>query len=351
MSNRILKIKDIKYCFEPTMIGLIVTDECTASCNNCCFNCSPKKGISMSLEDMKYYVNSGIENFKEIKTVVLTGGEPFLLGIKQLKDIINHINKLNLRSRIVTNGFWATHSKTKEYICELVASGLNEINFSTGDEHQKFVNIENIINACIESVKSGLTVAVNIESHEKSCFNINTLFENSLFKEFFSNQENINKIKIVSGIWSSLNEDSNSYDYNLNNMELLKKRKKGCNSIFKSISILPSGEMTVCCGLTVTKIAHFKLGNVKTDNMKTLYETQYNCFINLWLKMEGPYNILEYLALKEPRIKELHVNHSCQACNYLFNNEFVKETISKYYIEKIPEVLFKYQIQKKLNNF
>jgi len=350
MDSETSKVKGIKYNFEPRALSLIVTNECTAACTNCCFNCSPKKGTTMSIDDIKYYIKIGVESFKDIQLIVLTGGEPFLLGIISLIEIVTYIKNLNLRSRIVTNAFWASPKRAKNYVSALVAAGLNEINFSTGDEHQKFVKVENIINACIESVKSNLDVAVNIESHEKSHFNNKTLSKHKLFKEFFFTEENINKIKIINGMWSSLDNELYSYKNNKNVKDLQKEYMRGCNSIFSSFSILPSGEMAACCGLTISKNEYLKLGNVKTSNIKSLFENQYLYFINLWLKIEGPYKILEYLATKEPKIKELPLNHSCQICNCLFNNEILKEAVSKYYIEKIPEVFFKYQIQRHVNN-
>jgi len=133
-------------------------------------------------------------------------------------------------------------------------------------------------------------------------------------------------------------------------INLLKESKKGCNSIFSSFAIFPTGEMAACCGLSVSQIEHFKLGNIKTNNVKSLYESQYKAFINLWIRIDGPYKILEYLTVKEPKIKKFSINHSCQMCNYLFNNEMIRDVISKYYAEKIPEILFKYHIQKKLQN-
>lgn len=345
-----MKIKEIKYKIEPNIVSLIVTDECTASCTNCCFNCSPKKGTSMTTEEAKQYIQNGFDAFKTLKLVVLTGGEPFLLGINSLSKIIEYAKSLNLQSRIVSNAFWAnTPERTAEYINTLVRVGLREINFSTGFEHQKYVNADNIVNACIESVKANLTVVVNVEYHDNSDFNSLCFLEDKRYKEFFSNKENANKIKIIKSLWSSL-DDKNETEYNKDGVELLNNITKGCNSIFKSYSVFPNGDLAACCGLTVSKIEHFKLGNLKKEDIKSLYENQYSSFINLWLKIEGSYKILEYLETKEPEIKKLPRNHMCQACNYLFNNQIVREAVSKYYIEKIPEVLFKYQINKKLKN-
>jgi len=345
-----LNVREIKYFIKPSTINLIVTDVCTATCRNCCFNCSPQNGTSMTIDEATNYIKTGAETFDTLKLVVLTGGEPFVLGIDFLTEVIAFAKNLNLATRIVSNAFWAkTPLKTANYINTLVKAGLSEINFSTGDEHQKYVKIENIVNACIESVKANLRVGVNVESHAKSNFNNQTLFSNKRYKEFFSIEENAEKIKIFNGLWSSL-DSGECYKYNKDAIDLARKMGKGCDSILNSFSVFPNGNLTACCGLTVSKIEHLLLGNLKYGELKTMYESQYYYFINLWLKIEGPYKIFEYLSSKDPEIGDLPLNHVCQVCNYLFNNQKVIELVSKYYIEKIPEVFFKYQIQKQLKN-
>ena len=346
-----LRIKEIKYHIEPNAVSLIVTDECTAACTNCCFNCSPRKGTSMSADEAKEYIKNSVDAFKSLKLVVLTGGEPFLLGINFLTEVIGYAKSLNLHTRIVSNAFWATTpQKTAKYINALVKAGLDEINFSTGDEHQKYVKIENIVNACIESVKSNLMVAVNVESHAGSNFKNMALLENTQYKDFFSNKKNAEKIKIINGLWSSLDRNYEAFEYNKNEIELLKNMKKGCDSIFNIYSVFPNGDLAACCGLTVAKMDHLQLGNLKKMDLKLLYENQYRYFINLWIRIEGPYKIIEFLTSKEPELGKLPLNHVCQVCNYLFNNEKVVAAVSKYYVEKIPEVFFKYQVNQQLKN-
>jgi hypothetical protein len=98
----------------------------------------------------------------------------------------------------------------------------------------------------------------------------------------------------------------------------------------------------------VNNINELNLGNVHAENIKTLYENQYKNFINLWLRVEGAYKIFDFLISKEPKLKTMELNHACQACSLLFNNELARNTLLENYKEKIPEILFKYNINKKL---
>lgn len=38
---------------QPKLLTLITTYKCTASCNNCCFNCNPNYGKMMTLSEMQ----------------------------------------------------------------------------------------------------------------------------------------------------------------------------------------------------------------------------------------------------------------------------------------------------------
>jgi len=90
----------------------------------------------MSLSEMKNYLDSSLEYYSSsLKMLVLTGGEPFLLG-GSLDDIIEYATKKGLKTRVVTNAFWATSfEKSYDRLTKLWNRGLTEINFSTGDEH------------------------------------------------------------------------------------------------------------------------------------------------------------------------------------------------------------------------
>lgn len=344
-----LKIKEIKYEIPPKGVTLIVTNQCTAACSSCCFQCSPKKDEKMDIETAKEYIVNTVESFESISLLVISGGEPFLLGIEFLSSLIEFAKKQNLHTRIVTNGFWAKSlDESKKVLSVLKNSGLNELNLSTGDEHQEFVSIDKVVNASIESVKLGITTVINVESHTNSQFEPQSLYNNKQFYDFFIQNKNMDKLKIICGLWSSLDFAHEKYDYDENKLKILQESKMGCDSIYNTFSIFPDGKMTSCCGLTVNNINELNLGNVHAENIKTLYENQYKNFINLWLRVEGAYKIFDFLISKEPKLKTMELNHACQACSLLFNNELARNTLLENYKEKIPEILFKYNINKKL---
>ena len=86
---------------------------------------------------------------------VVTGGEVLSLDIEMVKRILRLAKSCGLTTRIVTNAFWATTISAASLLMdELVHAGLDEINVSTGDVHQRFVPLKNILNVvrCAERV-------------------------------------------------------------------------------------------------------------------------------------------------------------------------------------------------------
>lgn len=83
----------------------------------------------------------------DYQVVVFTGGEPTLAG-KDLFTAIARASSLGLSTRVVSNAHWAaTDALASRMVNALLGAGLCEINFSTGDQHARFVSVDNIVRA------------------------------------------------------------------------------------------------------------------------------------------------------------------------------------------------------------
>jgi MoaA/NifB/PqqE/SkfB family radical SAM enzyme len=131
-------------------LAVMPTYRCVANCASCGTLSNPKVETELSLQAI-------IECIREAKrlnfaNIVFTGGEPMLCWKKLLKAI-KETKKLSMMTRLVTNAYWATTpNKALKKIQILKKAGLDEINFSTGDEHAKFIPLANIINAISASI-------------------------------------------------------------------------------------------------------------------------------------------------------------------------------------------------------
>ena len=96
-----------------------------------------------------------------------------------LNNVIKYGYQKGLSTRVVTNGYWAKYYETAiARLKDLVDVGLTEINFSTGDEHAKYVSINNIINAVLASVHLNIpNIFISVESPQRSAIT------SSLFKK------------------------------------------------------------------------------------------------------------------------------------------------------------------------
>lgn len=301
----------------------------------------------MTFVEMKSYIDKCLKVYSDsISMLVLTGGECTLLN-EDLFSIIRYASSLNLKIRIVTNGWWAiSYRKAYSFLKELKDSGLNEINFSTGDEHQEWIPFKKIRDASIAAVRLGLICVINIETHDNSSFDFNKILSKDKMLQKYCNikEKGINRILVEKGIWIPVKKtdfEKITYEkYPPNN-------KYRCESILGMIDINPYGEMLACCGLTSEQNPFLRLGNVNKHNIKELYESSFKDLLKIWLYTEGPEAILRYISIKKGVERNIYPRHVCAACRELFSDKENIAIIQENFIEISNKVLLKYFLATK----
>ena len=82
--------------------------------------------------------------FGLLELVIFTGGEPFLFRDDLLTGV-KYCSELGLKTRIVTNAFWAhSANEARTMVSRCIEAGLSEINISCDDYHQQFIPIANV---------------------------------------------------------------------------------------------------------------------------------------------------------------------------------------------------------------
>lgn len=277
--------------------------------------------------------------------VVFSGGECTLLG-HDLAEMIKYASNRGIRTRIVTNGWWAkTYKIAAAKIKEFKNAGLDEINYSTGDEHQKWVPFKNIRNASVATIRNGLSCAINVETKDNSHFDINKILKkDKVFLSMATSNErynNDNKIHIEKGIWAPIRRDSqNKITYNefKNNISF-----KRCEHLFSIIPINPYGEVLACCGITSEFNPYLRLGNINKEDIKYIYERAFDDILKLWLYTEGPASIAQYInSKKENTSHSVMPAHACILCHKIFNSPRNIEILKNNYSEYNSRVILKY---------
>lgn len=319
----------------PHTLSFITTNYCTAKCSNCCMQCSPYKKDRLSLEEMINYVDDALENFPTIKLLVLTGGECFSLKY-DLNKIVAYASSKGLRTRVVSNAYWASSFK-KAYLLlkELKDVGLNELNLSTGDEHQVWIKYDNIVFAIVAAMKLDIDVVVNVETKPDSKFSILNMFSDPRLLYYLYHPQRY-VLKILSGSWIEFNKS----DKQVKSICVSQKR---CTNLFDSITINQYHQMLACCGLSTKYIPYLTIGDLKKASMKFINYFQYNDFLKIWLFTEGPEKILDFCKKNgNVNIDMKKIDHPCMACIRLFNDPLNINIINTNYKKICTRILLKY---------
>lgn len=322
----------------PRILTFITTNHCTSSCTNCCFQCKPEKKDRLSINEMKGYIDQAKNLYPSITLIVLTGGECFTYG-NNLSQLIEYATKkYDLFVRIVTNAYWAnTVEAARKLLKPYVEAGLKEINISTGDEHLEYVPFQNIKNACLASVEFGLVPLVNIESREDKQFTSKDFIKDKQLRQLVFEK----KIEITNGVWISFKKEDKA---RVNNDMHLSYPHTRCDNLFSSINIDPEHRMLACCGLTAKYSKYLDLRNLRNQPIKNLYENQFNDFLKIWLYVDGPHKILDFVSKYTENINpKLYNNlHDCQVCAIIFNNDICQYILRQHYKEVYSNIILKY---------
>jgi pyruvate-formate lyase-activating enzyme len=325
---------------QPEVLTILGTYKCTAACTNCCFDSNPFLTERLSLPEILTFIREGAQ-YPRCKMVAFSGGECFLLG-DDLRSAIEYATSLGLSTRCVTNGYWAKQlAHGRRRLKPLVEAGLQELNISTGDYHQRWVTQETVINAACLSVELGLATVVVVEMQKERRVTGAQLMADPRIARLLAEHEDL--FRLLESPWMPMNPDEiieQADDQVLSRRTL--HMRGGCKSVLKTIVVTPHRRMGYCCGLTREKIPEL---NVPWDGSRLdeLLGAGSNDFMKIWLYVDGPDRILAWAATKDARIDwEGRYGHHCQTCLVVFSNPLVREAIREHYRERVDDVLARY---------
>ena len=325
----------------PTIATVLASYNCTAACENCCFDSHPGIRKRLSRAQILAFIDDA-KKFKSLRLLVFSGGECFLLG-KDLTAGVRHATDLGLHTRCVTNGYWAKNEETAlARLSELKEAGLCELNISTGDFHQRFVAHDTVVNGVLAALKLDLPIVVMVELQLTRRVTAATIRNDPRIQAAIGSHKP-GLFKIIESPWMPMSADEilPQHRNRLINRDNV-HRRKGCESILTTLVATPSGRIGSCCGLSREHIPELHLD---AGEMGAAYEKAATDFMNIWLSVEGPEKILAWAAGKDPAIEwENRYAHHCHACLKVFSDDRVRSVIKAHYREKVDEVLLKYNL-------
>lgn len=325
----------------PNCITLLTTFRCNAACVDCCFGCRPTRGRTMSLEEMKHYVDVCTEAYPDsITRLALSGGECFLLG-DNLDEIVKYGVDKGLSVDFISNGYWGkTIKEATKRLIQLKNNGLKEVGFTVGADHDHIIPLRNCRNAAIAAAQLGYRVEFRIESARWG--------QPQVFEEFLKNDAtfmrlvNDNKIRLKFWRWQEYNNEV-SYRRLAPWKHRPYEKSKPCDLLFNTIVITPYGDVLACCGIGNSRNPHMRLGNIWNEPIQTIYERTGQDLLKVWIGVEGAQAILQYVY-DNSDIRFHKTGNNCESCMEIFENPRILPFLRDHYDDWYEKLCYRRMI-------
>jgi hypothetical protein len=329
--------------FEPLesvrTLSVMPTYRCTAACKHCGTFSNPKDDNWLPGEDMLRAIDQAAD--AGYKLVVFTGGEA-TLAAKNLLLGIERAAGHGLKTRLVTNAWWATDDGTAHAtVARWKNAGLEELNASTGDQHRRFVAVENVIRALRAGLSLELVTAVMVELLANSEFTGETLRAHPLFQQLATEHPGA-KLVVLESPWMPMTPRVTSqYPAGLAvNRDNLASRT-GCDTVLTTTTVQADGRIGACCGQGMRRIPELLVGRIDEMSIDEADRRAGDDFLKRWIRVEGPEKILAWAASIDPEIQwENMYAHRCQACMRLYRDPRVRRVIAEHHERKVGDVVF-----------
>lgn len=338
------QVSPVTYIY-PQTLTVLATYRCTAACEHCCFGSNPYLSERIGLADILQFIEEGASH-PSLELLAFSGGECFLLG-DDLGAALAFARSKGLRTRCVTNGYWAKSLRSgRQRLRELRDAGLDELNISTGDYHQRWVSEETVINAACLGVELGLDhTMIVVEMQKDRRVTAERLRRDPRVRALLKQRDTGFPFDFIESPWMPMSVDERidqrpEHTLSLDNLHL----HSGCHSIFTTVVVTPSRKIGFCCGLSRELIPELNAawGDESVSDMLAAAGAD---FMKIWIYVDGPERIIAWLATRNPEIEwENRYGHTCHVCLALFHDPVIRKTIIKEYRHRVDDVLLRYSL-------
>lgn len=287
-------------------IGFLITLRCPITCSHCIFKSGPTRKEEMEKDYLFKWIRD-VAIFSHHETIVLSGGEPFLL-LDRLKEVIPFASKLGLKIAVVTNAFWAsTRSKATAILKEL--KGLSELRLSTDQFHLSFIPLEYIRNAILATYDTGpanVSLLISCLKQEESLAQI----KNYLWGLISSDKVIVQSIMPVGRATDTISPDQ----FDPGDKTLI------CTDANRP-TITFNGTVVGCCGplINLDQKNPLLFGNLKEEELSSILKRVKKDYLLRFLLLFGPSGLIE--LIKEERKDYNLAGGGCYLCYHIFADE------------------------------
>lgn len=286
----------------PTNITFGVTNQCTAACANCsgAYNQNPVPLQFLTSAQMCARIDEAFKLGWTLPSgICFTGGEALI----QKKDVLQtsvYARKKGVKNiSLMSNGSWGRNlAHARDLAQELKNSGIDEVYFSTGHDHQQFIDEQSIINAVHACQSARIYTQIDVEADIK----------HKAYKSLVTNKS-LQGITIEKMEWIAW-KTKEVRDTAPNIISI--RESSGCHNLLDSCYIDQDNVILPCCGQFCNFMPRMILGK----NLQNWYDRNW---LHIWLAVDGPH-LLWSLFNKTGE----YAYHRCQAC-------FIIQSIDEYY--------------------
>lgn len=321
-----------KLNIRPNTVAILTTNQCTAECDICCFNCSPLKKEKMPLELQEKIINEAAK-LPDIDTVGFSGGEPFLV-FDEIIRMSRLAKKNGLRVICTSNGFWGTsEERAYELLNIFKENGLVKLSLSCDLYHSRYVDVKKIKNILKVCYRMNLPVDIG------SVITKSTADVSALFSELKEDMINVPHYIAACLPVGSAEKKIEAGEY-FHDPYIFER----CNVCYESTyyAIFPNGDVYPCCS-QAGATPPLRLGNVNELSMQEI-EQNYNA--NIHIRIMKKYGLNWYLekakSLEYIKFFEMQYVNKCHLCRVLFSDSEFMEMIKPYLEEEKRKIYAKY---------
>jgi len=331
--------------FAPEGLSIITTHQCTAACEHCCFGCSPSVHRAIPVPRLHALIEETAE-VPSIRQVIFTGGECFLLG-GHLDALIARCRDRGLATRCVTNGYWAASpAAARARVAALREAGLQELNFSTGAHHARYVPWERTVWGAAAAADAGMKdVIINVEVFEGSSFDLAALTGHPMVASRLGRAG----FRVIEAPWVPNGGEwegcsgSGILAHPAAHHRFAQALKGPCDSSLRVVSVTPDQDLVTCCGLNLEHIPQLHVASLRRRTLAEALEEAPPDLLKMWIHVEGPEKVLEFVREKAPGFRlPLDSAHICHTCQFLHQSPEALDALGRHRREVEERILGQY---------
>jgi hypothetical protein len=181
-------------------------------------------------------------------------------------------------------------------MASLRRAGLDEIVFSTGTFHQKFVPAERVVHGARAAARAGIAARVSIEECDQSHV------DDAMLRAELRDPIERGMLAISRDPWIA---DAGGRGAARLSHERLRAAdgvdaRGGCAVVMTTVSVTPDQELIACCGFPLEELPGLRIGSIAERSLADVLRTAPNDALKMFLHVAGPAGIAEFVARYEP---------------------------------------------------